>query len=80
MTIKNQLVEIFKKHREEIDESTLTLDTNISELGIDSLDFVELIFDIESAFSIEFQDYQLAKLHTLDDFIQCIKNTKEEPQ
>lgn len=77
MNTKQKLIEILKEHQADIDESSLTLDTKISNLGIDSLDFIEVIFSIESTFGIEIQDEQLAELQTIGDFLNCLKNKEE---
>jgi len=77
MNIKQKLIEILKEHQSDIDESSLTLDTKISKLGIDSLDFIEVVFKIESTFSIEIQDNQIAELQTIGDFLNCLKNKVE---
>ena len=40
-------------HQFEVDENTITMDTNIADdLGADSLDVVELVMSIEDAFGI----------------------------
>ena len=40
-------------HQFEVDENTITMDTNIADdLGADSLDVVELVMSIEDAYGI----------------------------
>ena len=48
-----ELINILRNYQPEIDSIDLMMDTPIKVLDIDSLDFVELIFDIESHFGIE---------------------------
>ena len=40
----------------------LTLDSNLRELGIDSLDVVDLIMDLEEELGIEFSDEELMSI------------------
>jgi len=79
MNTKQKLIQILKEHKSDIDESSLTIDTKISKLGIDSLDFIEVIFSIESTFGIEIRDEQIADLQTIGDFLNCLKNNGGKP-
>ena len=47
-----QIVEILKKHMREA-PATISPDTKLSELEIESLDLAMIVFDIEDTFSIE---------------------------
>ena len=53
--------------------------TEMSNLGIDSLDFVELIFEIESEFDIKIPtewDGEFATMADLSDAIERLKNSE----
>ncbi len=76
--IKAKLREIIKAQLEideaEYDENNLD---NLSELDIDSLSFVEIIFDIEDKFDVKsagggFSDEQLKEIKTTDDIANLI--------
>ena len=46
----------------------LTLDSNLRDLGIDSLDVVDLIMDLEEELGIEFSDEELMSIIKGPDF------------
>jgi len=57
-----------------VSESSITMDTTfIDDLGVDSLDVVELTMAIEEAFDVpEFDDALIAELVTVGDLFQFI--------
>ena len=57
----------------ELDESEITPDSTFESLGIDSLDIVELIMDLESELGIELdmEDQKIATFQALADFIDA---------
>ena len=54
----------------------LTLDSNLRDLGIDSLDVVDLIMDLEEELGIEFSDEELKSIHTRKDVCDLIDKKK----
>ena len=50
--------------------------TEISSLGIDSLDVVDLIMDLEEELGIEFSDEELMSIHTMKDVCDLIDKKK----
>ena len=54
----------------------LTLDSNLRELGIDSLDVVDLIMDLEEELGIEFSDEELMSINTMKDVCDLIDKKK----
>ena len=54
----------------------LTLDSNLRDLGIDSLDVVDLIMDLEEELGIEFSDEELMYIHTMKDVCDLIDKKK----
>jgi len=71
--MRDQLITLLKEHQPLTDDQFLADETLISDLGIDSLDFVELIFKVETSFGIEIEDHELAQLKTIKDFVQCLE-------
>ena len=59
-----------------IDISNLKEDDRLSELGLDSLDLVETMIEIEEELGIEFTSEEIANLKTLKDVIKLIESKK----
>lgn len=61
----------------QVDEKEIKPEARLSEdLGIDSLDAVELGLELETAFDIRIEDDELAKLETVQDIINTIEAKK----
>lgn len=60
----------------DVDETTITEETTIEDLGADSLDLVETIMNIEEEFDIEVDDNDVENLKTVGDFINYINSKK----
>ena len=60
----------------EIDESEISRDSTFESLGIDSLDIVEMIMDLESELGIELdmEDQKISTFQELADFIETKLN------
>ena len=60
----------------EIDENEISPDSTFESLGIDSLDIVEMIMDLESELGIELdmEDQKIATFQELADFIDSKLN------
>ncbi|WP_281677022.1 acyl carrier protein [Eggerthia catenaformis] len=50
----------------------LTLDSSFRDLGIDSLDLVDLVFELEEEIGIEFEDEELISITTVKDLLTLI--------
>ena len=63
----------------DIDPHTLTEDTNIrSELGLNSLELINIAVAIEDEFDIEIPDREVGNIETLGDAIKVIEKYIEE--
>lgn len=54
----------------------LSMDTVLSDLGIDSLDRVELLFKLENAFDVEIPDAHAMAMKTTGDIVNYIANKR----
>ena len=50
----------------------LTLDSSFRDLGIDSLDSVDLVFELEEEIGVEFEDEELMSITTVKDLLTLI--------
>jgi acyl carrier protein len=51
----------------------ITLDSNLQEMGIDSLDVFTLLFELENAFKISIPDDDVRSIKTVNDIVEGIK-------
>lgn len=69
----NKLDEIKKMFAEKIKMENPDPNTDLKTLGLDSLDLVELIMDIEEKFGVEFNNDELMNLTTISDVYAAIE-------
>lgn len=63
----------------ELDPETLTEETNIrSELGLNSLELINIAVAIEDEFDVEIPDREVSNLETLGDAIRIIQKYMDE--
>ncbi len=63
----------------DIDPNTLTEETNIrSELGLNSLELINIAVAIEDEFDLEIPDREVANIETLGDAIKVIQKYQED--
>ena len=70
MDVRKVVTEILSKRT---DVSNLKEDDKLSSLGLDSLDLVEVMLEIEEALGIEFDSEQIAEVSTLGDVLKLIE-------
>jgi acyl carrier protein len=51
----------------------IKLDTNLQEMGIDSLDVFTLLFELENTFKISIPDDDVRSIRTVNDIVNGIK-------
>jgi acyl carrier protein len=55
------------------DKDSLTLETNLRDLGIDSLELLDFILEIEDKFNIEIDDDALIQMSTIGDVVNAVQ-------
>ena len=77
MSIEEKVVEILKSNTKvgELDASNLSKVT-FNQLGLNSLNFVKVIVELEDAFEIEFEDSQInyELLNNIEELVKLIKS------
>lgn len=70
--------EIYAKLTEFVSEKTkidsLDPSTNLSDLGLDSLDKADIMIQVEDEFHITFNDDEIAQIATIEDFEKSIES------
>jgi len=61
----------------EIEENLLTPSASWKEIGIDSLDFVDIVVIIENTFGFKIKGEEMAEIKTLDMFYDFIQQKNE---
>lgn len=59
----------------ELDADEITMDSSLVEdLGIDSLDFVDIVMSLEDEFDTEFPEEDMADIKTVGDIVKYIED------
>ena len=59
----------------ELDADEITMDSSLVEdLGIDSLDFVDIVMSLEDEFDTEFPEEDMAGIQTVGDIVKYIED------
>ena len=58
----------------EIDESLLKPEANWKEIGIDSLDFVDIVVVVENIFGLKIKGEEMTNVKTLNEFYVFLTN------
>ncbi len=71
MNIEKELEEILSEF---VEKKDITLESELSDLGLDSIDKANVLFAIEEKFSITFEDEEMFSFKTVGDVINSIKS------
>jgi acyl carrier protein len=75
--IASRCIQIIAKSKS-IPPESITLDSTFEELNIDSLDKINISFEVEEAFSIEIPDDALGSLKTVGDVVNGVEMLREK--
>ncbi|MFT5759736.1 MAG: acyl carrier protein [Alteromonadaceae bacterium] len=73
----NELIALMKKSADLDKDFHISLDTKLSELGVDSVGLFTLIYEVEEACGIDFDENSIESLtfkNTVDDLLTIIKD------
>ena len=71
MNIQEHVLEGLKKV---VNGKEVTLESNLKELGLDSLDVVDMLMDLEEKFGIEFDNEEMMAFAVVNDIVVAIEN------
>jgi len=67
-----------------INPDTVTMDKTFQELGIDSMDGINILFALENEFDITIPDEQAKQIRTIPEMVEGVRNlvlaTSSEPK
>lgn len=73
MTTLDKVLEVISEFVD-VDPSTITLDTTIESLKIDSLDMVEIVMSLEEEYDIQIEEQ--GEIKKIGDLVQLIESNK----
>ncbi|TFH18312.1 MAG: acyl carrier protein [Lentisphaerales bacterium] len=72
--IGEKLRQVMKESvRKELDWQNVTENSRIAELGFDSLSILDLVYDVQQAFAIDFDAEELVGVRTVDDLVSFLE-------
>ena len=76
--IASRCIEIIAKSKN-ISPDTITLASTFDELNVDSLDKINISFEVEEAFNIEIPDDALGTIKTVGDMVDGVTKLRSTP-
>ena len=70
----NLVIEVLANFQKIAKNKEVTLESNVKELGLDSLDIVDLLMDMEEKYNIEFKNEEMTELVTVNDVVKAIES------
>lgn len=58
------------------DNTSITMESSLKDLGLDSLDLLEIVTDAEEKFNIRFEDDELVSFKTVGDVVKSAEGKK----
>jgi acyl carrier protein len=81
-SIEERVLKVIAK-TQRIPVETVSPQSSFEELGIDSMDSINILFDLESEFDIEIKDEDAKKIQTIREMIDGVTylvDSKQKPQ
>ena len=72
--IEAKVIAFIASKVENVDVSKITATSQFGELGLDSMDTVQLLFDAEEEFGMSFDSVEVKNLQSVGDIIDYIHN------
>lgn len=72
--IESKVIQFIATKVENPDTSTITRSSKFEELGLDSMDTIQLLFDAEDTFGINFDSEEAKGFTSVGDIISYIEN------
>lgn len=72
--IEAKIIQFIASKVENIDASAVTAASQFKDLGLDSMDTVQLLFDAEEEFGVTFNGDEMKNLQTVGDIIDYINS------
>ncbi len=69
MDIEKKLLEVFSK---KVSGVEVSMDSSLESLKLDSLDKIDLLYEIEDVFGIEFTDEEMQSFNKVGDLLELI--------
>jgi acyl carrier protein len=70
--IEQQIIDLIAQ-KKNLDRSRITLDANFADIGVDSLDAIDLVFVFEDRFNISVPDEAVQQLKTVRDVADAVR-------
>lgn len=67
---------ITKSSPQPVDWQTVTAETTIASIGFDSLSMLDLIYDIQQSFGVEFDAEEMAGVRSVGDLVRFLQAKK----
>lgn len=71
--IETKVIQFIATKAENLDASTINRSSKFEELGLDSMDTIQLLFDAEDAFGINFDSEEAKGFSSVGDIISYIE-------
>ena len=76
--LEEQVIEIISR-KKKLESGTVTLDSTFTELGIDSLDGMDLLFDFEDKFNLSIPDDVARQMKNVRQVVEALHTALSKP-